>query len=698
MSNAILKLMEPSSIAVIGASTDPKKTAGRPIAYLQKHHFKGKIYPVNPRVEEIAGLKCYPDIESLPETPDVAIIMVGTDKALSAVQALTKLGTPAAIVLTSGFAEHGPEGLQKQEELIAAAGKMRILGPNTIGMVNVTDDIPLSPSSALEMDEFPKGGVSVISQSGGILGSLLSRAAASGLGLSKLVSTSNEADLGMADFVDYLIEDVSTKVIVLYIESIRHPEKFRAAALRAKQAGKPIVVYKVGKSEAGIKAAISHTGALAGTDKMYDALFQQTGIIRANKFSDFLDIPAALSSGRVLKGKRVAILTSTGGAGTLVADSLGEWGFETPAPDEITAARLRALQPGDQAVLDRNPIDVTLAGLQPDLLRGAISALLDSPTYDALILILGSSSLSMPDLMAGAVRDCMQSSDKPVIAYVSPHAPIAGALMTKLGVPAFSQPESCSVALSSMLHVNGLRGEIIATGSEAKIPSSLDIASLHGSLNEHQAKNLFSAFGIPGVREVVVGAANPNLELINQLGNKCVVKILSGAIIHKTEVGGVALNVPIAEVRAKLETMAIEVKAKTGSTIEEFLIQEMASGGMEFMVGMHRDPLGTAILVGMGGVTAELFKDTNMRLLSPGKSLSEAEVLEMLQDLKTWPLLNGYRGRPQCDIKALVKAIVQFSAMVAALDHRLIECEINPIFVFPVGHGVKAADGIAVFN
>jgi acyl-CoA synthetase (NDP forming) len=421
-------------------------------------------------------------------------------------------------------------------------------------------------------------------------------------------------------------------------------------------------------------------------------------LVFLNKFSDFLDIPAALSSGRVLKGKRVAILTSTGGAGTLVADSLGEWGFETPVPDEITAARLRALQPGDQAVLDRNPIDVTLAGLQPDLLRGAISALLDSPTYDALILILGSSSLSMPDLMAGAVRDCMQSSDKPVIAYVSPHAPIAGALMTKLGVPAFSQPESCSVALSSMLHANGLQGEIIATGSAAKIPSSLDIASLHGSLNEHQAKNLFSAFGIPGVREVVVEVANPNLELINGLGDKCVVKILSDAIIHKTEVGGVALNVPIAEVRAKLETMAIEVKAKTGSTIEEFLIQEMASGGMEFIVGMHRDPLGTAILVGMGGVTAELFNDTNMRLLSPGKSLSEAEVLEMLQDLKTWPLLNGYRGRPQCDIKALVKAVVQFSVMVAALDDRLVECEINPIFVFPAGHGVKAADGIAVFN
>lgn len=698
MSNAIQKLMEPRSIAVIGASTDPKKTAGRPIAYLQKHHFKGKIFPVNPRVEEIAGLKCYPTIDALPETPDVAIVMVGTDKALSAVKALAALGTPAAIVLTSGFAEHGPEGLKRQEELIAAAGNMRILGPNTIGMVNVTDDIPLSPSSALEMDEFPKGSVSVISQSGGILGSLLSRATASGLGLSKLVSTSNEADLGLADFIDYLIGDPSTKVIVLYIESIRHPEKFRAAALRAREAGKPIVVYKVGKSEAGIQAAVSHTGALAGADKMYDALFKQVGIIRANKFSDFLDIPAALSSGRVLKGRRVAILTSTGGAGTLVADSLGECGFDTPVPDAITAARLRALQPGDQAVLDRNPIDVTLAGLQPDLLRGAISALLDSPTYDALILILGSSSLSMPDLMAGAVRECMQTSDKPVIAYVSPHAPIAGALMTKLGVPAFSQPESCSVALTSMLHASELKNAKVFKGAAAKTPANLDLQSLSGSLNEHQAKNLFRAFGISGVKECVVSAANPSLSGAQELGDKLVLKILSNEITHKTEVGGVALNVSANDLATRMSLMAAEVKSKSGAVVDDFLVQEMVSGGMEFMVGMHRDPLGTAILVGMGGVTAELFKDTHMRLISPGTAFSEQEALGMLQQLKTWPLLDGYRGRPKCDVNALVKAIVQFSELVASLGDRLIECEINPIFVFADGKGVKAADGIAVLT
>jgi acyl-CoA synthetase (NDP forming) len=690
--------MEPRSIAVIGASTDPKKTAGRPIAYLQKHHFKGKIYPINPRVEEVAGLKCYPDIESLPETPDVAIVMVGTEKTLSAVKELAAIGTPAAIILTSGFAEHGPEGLRKQEELIRAAGSMRILGPNTIGMVNITDDIPLSPSSALEMDEFPKGAVSVISQSGGILGSLLSRAAARGLGLSKLVSTSNEADLGLADFVDYLVEDPSTKVIVLYIESIRHPEKFRAAALRAKKAGKPIVVYKVGKSEAGMRAAISHTGALAGADKMYDALFKQTGIIRAHQFSDFLDIPAALSSGRVLKGKRVAILTSTGGAGTLVADSLGEWGFETPAPDEKTAEQLRALQPGDQAVLDRNPIDVTLAGLQPDLLRGAISALLESPSYDALILILGSSSLAMPDLMAGAVRDCMTKSDKPVIAYVSPHAPVAGALMTRLDVPAFSQPESCSVALDSMLHVNQLTSHQTQQGKTASKPADLDLASLLGSLNEYAAKNLFSIFGIPGVREVKLDLRNLDMKAIEPLGEKIVLKILSGEIMHKTEVGGVELNVPAGEVLERMQVMSKQVQSRVDQSIEHFLVQEMLQGGLEFMVGMHRDPLGTAILVGMGGVTAELFKDTQMRFIAPDQALSEEEALEMLRALKTWPLLDGYRGRPKCDVGALVKAIVNFSNMAAVLEDRLVECEINPIFVFGEGQGVKAADGIAVFK
>jgi acetate---CoA ligase (ADP-forming) len=339
--NAITRLLKPRSVAVIGASADPSKTAGRPVSYLSKHGFGGAIYPVNPKAREIGGLKCYPDIASLPETPDVGIVLLGAERAHLAVRELAERGCAAAIVLASGYTETGEQGARRQQQLLEAAGAMRILGPNTIGLVNLTDNIVLSASGALEMDRFPAGAIGVVSQSGGILGSLLSRAAARGIGLSKLISTSNEVDLELADFIDALVDDEATKVIALYVEAVRHPEKFRAAALRAARAGKPVVAFKIGRSEAGAQAAVSHTGAMAGADRMYDALFRQVGVIRAQTFGDLLDIPAALATGRKLRGNRVAVLTSTGGAGTLVSDSLGVSSFDTPAPDADTAAGRR---------------------------------------------------------------------------------------------------------------------------------------------------------------------------------------------------------------------------------------------------------------------------------------------------------------------------------------------------------------------
>ncbi|MDZ4126008.1 MAG: CoA-binding protein, partial [Hydrogenophaga sp.] len=451
--NAIDRLLQPRSVAIIGASADPGKTAGRPVAYLQKHGFSGRIMPVNPKADRIGNLPCYADIASLPETPDVAIVLLGAERAHLAVKELSTRGCAAAIVLASGYTETGEDGARRQQQLIEAAGPMRLLGPNTIGLVNLTDKIVLSATGALEMDEFPVGGIGVVSQSGGILGSLLSRAAARGIGLSKLISTSNEVDLELADFIDHLADDPATKVIALYVETVRDPAKFRAACLKAARAGKPVVAFKIGRSEAGAQAAVSHTGAMAGADRMYDALFRQVGVIRAQTFNDLLDIPVALSTGRHLLGQRVAILTSTGGAGTLVSDDLGVAGFQTPAPDEATATALRALQTGGEAVLDRNPIDVTLAGLRPDLLRGAIRALLASPTYDALVIIVGSSSLAMPELMVNAIRDCLPDSDKPVMAYVSPHAPEVGAMLTRHGVPAFTGAENCTAALAAMHRV-----------------------------------------------------------------------------------------------------------------------------------------------------------------------------------------------------------------------------------------------------
>ncbi|MGO1766366.1 MAG: acetate--CoA ligase family protein [Advenella sp.] len=690
--NAISRLVRPRSVAIIGASADLGKTAGRPLAYLRKHGFDGAIYPVNPRVTHIGDVPCYPDIDSLPTVPDVAIILLGAGRAHQAVRELAQKGTAAAIVLASGYSEAGDEGKERQQQLRQAAGEMRILGPNTIGLVNLTDGIPLSASGALEMDQFPVGDVGVVSQSGGILGALLSRAAARGLGMSKLISTSNEVDLEMADFIDYLVDDEATKVIALYIESIRNPQKFRAAALRARHAGKPIVAFKIGRSEAGAQAAISHTGALAGQDTMYDALFRQTGVIRAQRFSDLLDMPGALSTGRTLRGRRVAILTSTGGAGTLVSDSLGVAGFETPAPGADTAAALRALQGDMPSALDRNPVDVTLAGLQPDLLRGAIRALSASDDFDALVMIVGSSSLGNPQLMADAICDCLPETDKPIVAFVSPHAPNVARLLNQRQIPAFMEPECCAVALDAMWQTQAEPAQ--QEQSATQPPPLPDLPT--GSLNEAQARDLFTRFGIAGAAQTIVSSPEEAQAAALCYESAVVLKILSSQILHKSDVGGVCVGVAPEQVAERVTQMQTEVAAKTGVRPEQFLVQQMVTSGIELILGFHRDALGSAILLGMGGVTAELLKDTTMRLLPEQGGLSLNEAYDMMRDLHTWPLLDGYRGRMKADQQALAQAIVNFSNMVASVGDRLIEAEINTLFVLPDGQGVKAADGIAI--
>jgi acyl-CoA synthetase (NDP forming) len=695
--DAIARLLSPRRVAVIGASADATKTAGRPVAYLQKHGFAGDIYPVNPKADRIGDLPCYPNIAALPEVPDVAIVLLGAERAHQAVRELSERGCAAAIVLASGYTETGEDGARRQKQLIEAAGTMRILGPNTIGLVNLTDGIVLSATGALEMDEFPVGGIGVVSQSGGILGALLSRAAARGIGLSKLIATSNEVDLELADFIEHLADDPATKVIALYVETVRHPEKFRAACLKAARVGKPVVAFKIGRSEAGAKAAVSHTGAMAGADRMYDALFKQVGVIRVKSFADLLDVPAALATGRRLHGPRVAVLTSTGGAGTLVSDDLGVAGFDTPAPDAATADALRALQTGSEAVLDRNPIDVTLAGLRPDLLRGAIRTLLASPSYDALVIIVGSSSLAQPELMAGASQDCLPETDKPVLAYVSPHAPEIGALLTRRGVPAFAAAESCTAALAGMLHADRFQPPAQAAVAEPVRADDL-LAELSGSLDEAQAKRLFARFGVPCAAERVVTGPAEAEAAAAELGGRVVLKILSSAITHKSDVGGVAVGLTPQTIGERLGRMATDVEAAAGVRPQRFLVQAMVTGGTELILGMHRDALGTAVLLGMGGITAELFKDTTMRLLPADGGLTRADALAMAQELKTWPLLDGFRGRPKADVEALIDAIVAFSRMAAQLGDRLVEAEINPVFVLPQGQGVSAADGVVVLR
>jgi acetate---CoA ligase (ADP-forming) len=702
------KLLRPKTVAVIGASGDAGKTAGRPVAYLQKHGFAGAIYPVNPKLTELVTphgiLPCYASIDVLPEIPDVAIVLLGAKNTIAAVKALSEKGCSAAIVLASGFGETGDRGAELQMELKQAAGAMRLLGPNTLGLVNLTDKIILSASGALELDTFPTGAVGVVSQSGGVLSAILSRSASRGLGLSKLISTSNEVDLELSDFIDYLVDDPTTRVIALYIETVRDPERFRRAANRAALAGKPIVAFKVGRSEAGARAAVSHTGAMAGSDRMYDAFFTSIGVHRAQNFSDLLNVASILSTNRRLHGKRVAILTSTGGAGTLVCDSLGLAGFETPNPDARTVVALQKVAVAGISIpsgLDSNPLDVTLAGLQPDFLSGLCKALMTSDQYDALCVIVGASGISNPRLMADAISSQLHLSKKPVFAYVSPHAPHVVPVLMAAGIPVFTEAEHCAIALRALWeHSKKSETSLPCVQSLAKHECaviSTSAISHRGSLNEFQAKQLFLDFGIPCVRERIV-LHDEQLQFANvDFGDRVVLKILSDTIMHKSEVGGVSIGVETAHLAKAMHDMHTQVLRSTGQFTQQFVIQEMITDGLEFMIGLRRDPLGSAVLLGMGGVTAELMQDYVLLMLPADMPLSHEQIIGALLQLKMWPLLDGYRGRTKADVPALVNAISCFADMAQNLDPNLIEAEINPIFVFEEGHGVKAADGIARF-
>jgi acyl-CoA synthetase (NDP forming) len=689
---ALHRLFHPRSVAIIGASSDPTKLTGRPLAYLQKHGFAGDVYPVNPRLDRIGDLACYADVKSLPATPDVALVLLGADRVGASVRELAGIGTPAAIVLASGFGEAGEEGARRQRALIKAAGPMRLLGPNTIGMINVTEKIMLSASGAMEMTDFPVGRIALVSQSGGILGSLLSRGVNRGIGFSKLVATGNEADLEVSDFVDYLVDDDATSVIALYLEGIRHPDRFRVAARRAQAAGKPIVVFKVGRSESGARAAVSHTGALAGADRTYDAFFKQSGVIRAQAFSDLLDIPAALAHGRKLRGQRLAIVTTTGGAATLIADNAGMDGFDTPAPDAPTAERLRALNIRD-AVLDRNPVDVTLAGLQPEIFRSVIDTLADSPSYDAIVVIVGASALGQPDLVVRPLIASLLKTDKPLLAFVSPDAPHIVSHLNRQGVPAYAAPEGCVAALSAMWRMT--RPTSIVVEPDVPPPADHSQEFEAGPLNEAESKTLFARYGIPSVTEYAVATPAEAGAAARHIGADVVLKILSRHVQHKTEVGGVAVGIRPEDVERRCTDMIGAVRAHTPHEIEGLLVQEMIGSGVEVILGFHRDPqLGPTILLGMGGVAAELFNDTTIRLAPVRQADAEA----MIGELKAAKLLQGYRGRPKGDVDALAVAIVAFSTMAMALGERLAEAEINPLFVLREGHGVRAADGLVVLR
>ncbi len=683
------RLIRPGSVAIVGASTDPTKIAGRPLRYLKAHGFSGDIWPVNPRAEEIDGIHCFPNLASLPGVPDAAMILVGPAHVQGVVGSLAEMGCGAAIVLAGGFAEVGGEGEARQAALIEVAGGMRLLGPNTIGLLNITEATTLSASGALDVEHRLAGFVAIVSQSGGILGSLLSRAAARGVGLSRLVATGNEADIEVADLVDWLADDEATRVIALYLETLRNPTAFRSAAEKAHANGKRIVAYKVGRSAAGAQSAASHTGAMAGEDRLFDAFFDQLGVVRVLRYDDLIDVPAALALAPPISGRRLAVLTTTGGAAGLVADVCGLEGFETPVPSDATAQRLASLIQADGYVPDRNPIDLTLAGLDPRVIHGALATLADCGDYDAVVTVIGSSAVGRPTLTADPMVRASAGASRPIIGYASPDAPAIVKRLNAEGVPGFAAPEAIAAALSA------LAATTPRVRADLRSPPMPDaFAGRKGSLDEVEAKRLFASFGVPPVMEIACDTPASAAGVAVELGAPVVVKLLSTSVAHKSDVGGVRIGVAPEDVAAACADIA-DAAGKAGvSGPFRFVVQEMVRGGIEVIVGFTRDPvLGPALLIGSGGMHAELLHDNAVRLLP----VDRTDIEEILYSLALFPLLDGYRGAPRADVAALVDAAFGFAEMCRAFGERLLDAEINPLFVLPEGQGVKAADALVRF-
>jgi acyl-CoA synthetase (NDP forming) len=685
-------LFAPRAVALIGASADAGKNTARPQRFLRKHGFSGRIVPINPARNEVLGEPAYPSLLEAPGEIDHAFIMVPAAQVEVALEQCAARGVPMATVYSDGFAEMGPEGAQSERRLVARARELgvRLLGPNSIGLVNVANGTALTVNAVLEMDALPLGGTSVVSQSGTIIGTLLSRGAARGLGFAKLVSVGNESDLGVGELVDMLVDDDDTRVILLFLETIRDAGALARAAARAHAAGKPIVAYKLGRSALGEALAHSHTGALAGSDAAVDAYLRRAGIMRVEMLETLIEI-APLVCGRKpppVPGRppRVAVVTTTGGGAASVVDRLGTLGIETLTPDPAFIAAMKAQGiPVKSAPI----IDLTLAATA-DKYRAVLEALLAHPDCDAVLAVVGSSAQFHPELAVKPIVGIAKSA-KPLAVFLAPHAEASLKLLAQASVPAFRTPEACADALSTYL---GWRAPRPCDASAAIALSDLIPAgalATSGALDEAQALTLFAALGVPTVAWSIARAPTYS----HAIAYPVAAKVLSCDIAHKTEVGGVTLNLGDARAfDASVPTMLAAVRrAAPEARIEGVLVQSMAHGLAEVIVGYRHDALvGPVVMVGMGGRLAEIYKDISLRCAP----VDEAQALEMIAAVKGLALIRGYRGLPRGDTAALARAIAALSRLALVEGQPVLEAEINPLLVR--AEGVLALDALVLLR
>lgn len=698
MTSSLKSFFEPTGVAVIGASSNPHKLSFGILRNLVNSTYTGGIYPVNPGAQEILSRTSYPDVSAVPDPLELAVIVLPAPLIPETLEACGKRGVKAVIVISGGFKEVG-EGGEKMEvqclEIIQRFG-MRMIGPNCVGLVNLHTGLNTTFIHGLP----DKGGIGFMAQSGAVMGGVVDLVAGKKIGFSHFISMGNEADVTETDLMEYLAQDPHTRVIAAYVEQIKDGRRFLEAARRVSRI-KPIVLLKGGRSSAGARAVSSHTGSLAGSYSAYQAAFKQAGVIEVGSINELFEVALAFDFQPLPKGRRSVIITNAGGPAALASDALSANGLLLDDLEPGTRDTLRAaLNPSAQV---GNPVDI-LGGAEPPDYALCVKTLLKDKNVDIVLPLLVPQALVSPVGVAQAIVDEAAGSDKTVLACIMGDLSVdeARLVLHDRRIPMYTQPESMGAVLKAMLYY---REWLERPAVEALLPKGIDRKEAEGilktaqgkdSLGEAETRPLLQAYGIPLVEGGFAASAVEAADLAERIGYPVVMKIVSPQLLHKSDAGGILLDLAArAAVADGYERMMQNIHAaRPEAELEGVMVERMAPRGQEVIIGMRRDPgFGPLMMFGLGGIYVELFRDVAFRVAP----LTAEEARQMITETHAGRLLTGFRGHPVADLDAVVDVILRLSRL--ALDFPQVEeAEVNPLLVFPEGNGALALDGRVILN
>jgi acyl-CoA synthetase (NDP forming) len=682
--SALNCLVNPQSIAIVGASAQFGKVSGRPLKHLLEKGYRGKIWPINPRYADMHGLTCYASVADLPDAPDLAIVALPAQDVLEAIRALGARGTRAVVVFSSGFGEMGEAGKALEAELVAAARAhgMALCGPNCLGFINAFENVYATFSQYADR-ETRSGPIAFVTQSGAFGTAIAALARQRGLGLGYFINTGNESDAGFADLMLTVIEDPRIKVAAGYLEGVRDGQSLVRLAKRCQELGKPLVLTKVGRMEAGARAAASHTGSMAGEDAVFDAVMRQYGVIRARNEEQLLDMVQALAACPLPQGNGLGIATQSGGAGVMMADRAEEVGLTVPTVTDDVRQRLVDLLPAFGAA--GNPVDVTgqFVG-EPELLRESVLTLLDDPNIHVGIVWLQLMHAYV-DVLVDILTETCQKASKPCLVCWVAAPDEAVQKLAAAGIPVFQAGERAVDAAAALVRHAAMQRR----WQQERVPQSVSNPNVlprlaNGVVPSVQAVSLLKDAGIPMAPVALATSEDHAVALWHKFGKAVALKVESSAITHKSDIGGVLLNLNNeGEVRSGYrDILASAAQHCPDATIDGVLVQPLAGGHVELVVGVKRDPtFGMVVMVGSGGVLVEVMRDVVFRRAP----FSEDEAARMLTELRMGALLDGVRGKPAVDRVQICNLLSNLSRWAAEMEDQLEELDLNPVLVGPAG-------------